>query len=265
VSTSAQAMGACCSELYELPIVEYLLGQSFHPGGPKLTRQLASTTLVSRKTSVLDVACGIGNSARIVAADSGASVTACDFSANILQRAEAASRSARLEDQTSFVCAAAERLPFAAQSFDVALCECSLCLFDSLESALAEIFRVLKPGGRIGTSDFCLNAPVPKDLDGLIGQSLCVAGASSADVLQSAFSQAGFAYVRLRKVNWALTEVIARIRRNLGVLAAAGPKDLALPDTWGDSSKVLTALEQFIEAEGAGYVIVSARKPGNHR
>ena len=258
-------MGGCCSELYELPIVEYLLGQSFHPGGPKLTRQLASTTLVGRKTSVLDVACGIGNSARIVAADSGASVTGCDFSSINLQRAEAASRSAGLEDQTSFVCAAAERLPFAAQSFDVALCECSLGLFGSIEAALGEMFRVLKPGGRIGTSDFCLNALVPQVLDGLLGQSLCVASASSASALQSAFSRVGFEYVRLRKVNWALTEIIARVRRNLVVLAAAGPTDLSLPDTWGDSSKALTALEQFIEAEGVGYVMVSARKPDDRR
>jgi SAM-dependent methyltransferase len=227
-------MAGCCAELYELPIVEYLLGQSFHPGGPKLTRQLASTTLIGPNTEVLDLACGNGNSARIVAAGFGASVTGCDFSAVNLQRATKASISAGLEARTSFIRGSAEQLPFDAQTFDVALCECSLCLFENLNGALAEIFRVLKPGGRIGISDFYLNAPVPAVLDGLLGQALCVTGAASADTLRQCFSQAGFEHVRLRKVNWALTEMITRVRRNLAVLTTAVPADLTLPASWGD-------------------------------
>lgn len=255
-------MAGCCAELYELPIVEYLLGQSFHPGGPKLTRQLASTTLIGPNTEVLDVACGNGNSARIVAADFGASVTGCDFSAVNLQRAAKASISAGLTRRTSFVRGSAEQLPFEVQSFDVVLCECSLCLFGNLNVALAELFRVLRPGGRIGISDFYLDAPVPAVLDGLLGQALCVAGAASPDTLQQSFSQAGFEHVRLRKVNWSLTEMIARVRRKLAVLKTLGPTDLALPAAWGNPVPTLVALEQFIDSGGAGYLIVTARKPG---
>lgn len=261
MSAGARSVVSCCAELYELPIVEYLLGQSFHPGGPRLTRQLASATLVGPDTEVLDIACGNGNSARIVAADFGALVTGCDFSDINLHRATVASLSAGLEARTSFVRGRAEQLPFDVHAFDVALCECSLCLFEDLNGALEEIFRVLKPGGRIGISDFYLNAPVPAVLDGLLGQALCVAGAASIDTLQQCFSQAGFEHVRLRKVNWALTEMITRVRRNLAVITTAGPADLAPPASWGDPAETLTALEQFIATGGAGYLIVTARKP----
>jgi arsenite methyltransferase len=261
VTAGARAAVGCCAELYELPIVEYLLGQSFHPGGPRLTRQLANTTLVGPDTKVLDVACGNGNSARIVAADFGARVAGCDFSGVNIQRATSISLSAGLDERTSFIRGSAEQLPFDAQSFDVVLCECSLCLFENPDTALAEIFRVLKPGGRIGISDFYLNAPVPEGLDGPLGQALCIAGAASTDILQNAFARAAFSHIRLRKVNWTLREMIARVRRNLAVLATARPADLALPAAWGDPVPMLEALEQFIGSEGAGYLIVSARKP----
>lgn len=241
--------------------MEYLLGKSFHPGGPKLTRQLASAGLISRNSSVLDLACGIGNTARIVAADFGASVTGFDISRPNVHRAATVSTEAGLDEKTAFVCGSAERLPFNARSFEVVLCECSLCLFGNIDNALAEVFRVLKPGGRIGVSDFCLNAPPPKALEGPLGQALCIANASSAEALQTALSRAGFVHVRLRVVNWALTQMIDRVRRNLAVLIAAEPADLALPASWNDPVPVLAALEQFILSNGACYVIVTGRKP----
>lgn len=253
--------GACCKELYELPIVEFLLGQSFHPGGLKLTRKLASTALVSPDAMVLDAACGIGNTARIVAADFGARVTGCDLSSQNVRRATAASLAAGYAQRTSFVQGSVERLPFGAQSFDVALCECSLCLFESPDDALNEIFRVLKPGGRIGVSDFFVNAPIPDILGGALGEALCIARASSVDVLRQAISRAGFEHVRVRIVNWTLTDMIARVHRQLKVLAASGSVDLALPESWGDPVPILTALEELINDNTVGYLVVSARKP----
>jgi arsenite methyltransferase len=261
MSASILSKPGCCTELYELPIVEYLLGLSFHPGGPKLTRQLANTALVSPNSRVLDVACGIGNTARILATEYGASVTGCDLSAQNVQRATIASREAGLARRTSFVQGSAERLAFDTHSFDVAICECSLCLLENLGNAVNEAFRVLKPGGAIGVSDFFLNAPVPDILEGPLGEALCVARAPSADILRRSFSRAGFEHVRSRVVNWALTEMIGRVRRKLNVLAATGAVNLALPKSWGDALPVLAALELFIQSGGVGYIVVSARKP----
>lgn len=261
MSVSDRVLATCCAELYELPIVEYLLGQSFHPGGAKLTRQLAGATLISPNSQVLDVACGNGNSARVIAAYFGATVTGCDYSAINLKRAATASRTARLEPKTRFVRSSAEQLPFAPESFDASLCECSLCLFKDMDIALEQHRRVLRPGGRIGISDFFIDAPVPGSLDNLLGRVICVAGASSVDGYRDALTQAGFGNVRIRIVNWTLADMIQRIRHRLDLLAMA-PATVAtvLPGDWGDPARVLVDLEDFIASGGAGYLIATARR-----
>jgi arsenite methyltransferase len=261
VSTAAQTTASCCAELYELPIVEYLLGRSFHPGGEKLTRQLASATLVSPNSNVLDVACGNGTSARLIAANFGATVTGCDYSSVNLERATITSRDAGLNRKTQFVRGNAEHLPFAPESFDVTVCECSLCLFENMDTALQRIRSVLKPGGRIGISDFFLNSPVPDSLDGLLGKVLCVAGAPSADGYREALSRTGFEYIRIRPVNWTLADMIQRIRHRLKLLTATnGTLGSILPAEFGDPAPVLADLEAFIASGGAGYLIATARR-----
>ncbi len=261
MSAAGQPLASCCAELYELPIVEYLLGRSFHPGGTKLTRQLASATLVSPNSSVLDVACGNGSSAQVIAADFGATVTGCDYSAVNLERAAMASRAARLNQKTRFVRGNAEQLPFAPESFDVSLCECSLCLFENMDTALQQLHCVLKPGGRIGISDFFLNASVPSSLDGLLGRVLCVAAAQSANGYREALSRAGFKYIRIRTVNWTLANMIQRIRRRLKILATTNAMaSTEIPADLGDFGPVLADLDCFIASGGAGYLIATAQR-----
>jgi arsenite methyltransferase len=261
VSAASQTLASCCAELYELPIVEYLLGQSFHPGGAKLTRQLASATLVSPNSNVLDVACGNGSSAHVIVSDFGATVTGCDYSAVNLERATITSREAGLDRKTQFVRGSAEHLPFAPESFDVTVCECSLCLFENMDTALQQVCRVLKPGGRIGISDFFLNSPVPDSLDGLLGRVLCVAAAPSADGYREALSRAGFEFIRIRTVNWTLADMIRRIRHRLKLLAATNSSlGSVLPAEFGDPAPVLADLEAFIAGGGAGYLIATARR-----
>jgi hypothetical protein len=119
----------------------------------------------------------------------------------------------------------------------------------------------LKPGGRIGISDFFLDAPVPDSLDGLLGRVLCVAGAPSVAGYRDALTRAGFEYTRIRRVNWTLADMIQRIRHRFKVLATtAAAASTVLPADWGDPARVLTDLEAFIASGGAGYLIATARR-----
>ena len=59
------------------------------------------------------------------------------------------------EIATGDVCA----LPWGDGAFDAALCECTLSLIDAPEACLAELFRVLRPGGTLLLSDLCTAAP----------------------------------------------------------------------------------------------------------
>lgn len=91
---------------------------------------------------VLDVGCGSGALLRAVGRGIGA-----DLSMAML--AEAKRNLRRL------VGADAERLPFRAGRFDVVVSTSSFHFWPSPERALAEIRRVLRPGGRFVLTDWC--------------------------------------------------------------------------------------------------------------
>lgn len=244
----------CCAEFYELPIVGAVLGDSFHPGGATLTRELASAALISRDSRVLDVACGNGNSARLIAADCGAQVIACDYSLKNLHIASRTISTTAVDQRIDYVRCDAAQLPFAADSFDTAICECSLCLFDDPGTVLRQVYSMLRPGGRIGLSDFFLNKPVPIHLQGVLGTVLCVAGARSAHGYSELLEASGFEFVRIRQVNWALTDMIQRVRRKLRTLHQTDALD-GTPGEWGDTESLLLDLDRFISDGNAGYLL----------
>lgn len=92
---------------------------------------------------VLDCGCGHGMAA-VVLARRGARVVACDLSAGYV--AEARARASANGVAIDFLAADAERLPFAAGSFDRVWGHAILHHLD-LESAGNEICRILRPGG----------------------------------------------------------------------------------------------------------------------
>lgn len=74
-------------------------------------------------------------------------VTGIDPSAPLLRRAE--SRMAEAPVPVTLVEARAERLPFDPGSFDSAIVTYALCSMDDPARALAEVRRVLRPGGEL--------------------------------------------------------------------------------------------------------------------
>jgi demethylmenaquinone methyltransferase / 2-methoxy-6-polyprenyl-1,4-benzoquinol methylase len=97
--------------------------------------------------ALLDVAGGTGDIARKVldAAGSGTAAVICDISAEMMQVGRA--RAEGLGDRLAFVQGNAESLPFAARSFDAYTIAFGIRNVTHIEAALAEAYRVLKPGG----------------------------------------------------------------------------------------------------------------------
>jgi demethylmenaquinone methyltransferase/2-methoxy-6-polyprenyl-1,4-benzoquinol methylase len=96
---------------------------------------------------ILDVAAGTGTSSAALAR-SGASVVALDFSAGMI--AEGRRRHPAIE----FVEGDAERLPFGDDGFDAVTISFGLRNVEHPKLALAEMYRVLKPGGRLVVCEF---------------------------------------------------------------------------------------------------------------
>ncbi|MHA2401492.1 MAG: class I SAM-dependent methyltransferase, partial [Candidatus Kariarchaeaceae archaeon] len=51
----------CCTNFYEDDLITFLLGDSFHPGGLQLTKEMGRKLKLSKDSRVLDLACGKGN------------------------------------------------------------------------------------------------------------------------------------------------------------------------------------------------------------
>jgi len=124
--------------------------ESLHPGGLTLTSELATLCGMSAGASVLDVACGTGESACYLAGKIGARVCGLDHSDAALARARGKAQARGL--RVDFLKGDAEALPFVDAAFDVVICECTLCLLDK-KAAMREMTRVVRPQGRVGIHD----------------------------------------------------------------------------------------------------------------
>jgi demethylmenaquinone methyltransferase / 2-methoxy-6-polyprenyl-1,4-benzoquinol methylase len=107
---------------------------------------------------VLDIAAGTGTSSRAFT-ESGARCVACDFSLGMLR---AGAR--RPAGRVTFAAGDALALPFADQVFDVVTISFGLRNVADPDSALAEMLRVTKPGGRLVICEFSHLPLRPLDL-----------------------------------------------------------------------------------------------------
>jgi SAM-dependent methyltransferase len=131
---------------------------------------------------ILDVACGTGVLSRKAASRTGsaASVTGVDRNAGMLAVA------ARLAPAVTWRQAVAEQLPFPDRSFDIVVCQFGLMFFEDRRAALAEMLRVLVPGGTMTVAvwDSVDNIPAYAAEVALLERR---AGSRAADALRAPF------------------------------------------------------------------------------
>ena len=164
---------------------------------------------------VLDVASGTGAPSLQVARRVGprGTVVATDISAEPLKIAEQRARERGLSN-ISFHRIDVHELPFPADEFGLVTCRFAAMFFAGLPKALAEIWRVLRPGGRVafacwGPFDQPYFQTTAQVVMRHMGRDIPPAAASmfkfgSPGTLASAFLQAGFgnAHDELRTVPW---------------------------------------------------------------
>ena len=105
-------------------------------------RRETARAAVSPGDRVLDACCGTGDLAIACLAEGG-EVTGLDFSERMLERARAKS------DQVEWMQGDALALPFEDGSFDAATVGFGVGNLEDLDRGLAELRRVLRPGGRL--------------------------------------------------------------------------------------------------------------------
>ena len=112
-----------------------------------------------------------------------------------LARANAAKGS---YDNVRFHLAEIEAMPIPSNSVDCVISNCVLNLCVDKDAALREVFRILKPGGRLAVSDIALKQELPEALaQEVAAWTGCIGGAITIDDNQSKLFAAGFADVTI--------------------------------------------------------------------
>jgi len=115
-------------------------------------RRLVVRHAVRKNDSVLDAGAGTGSTALLAARKAGKNgrVTLLDMNKAMLGEAKRKAEKAGISSCLKFRTGDMEHLPFDDNTFDTVLSTYSLCpLFDPEKGAL-ELYRVTRPGGRIG-------------------------------------------------------------------------------------------------------------------
>jgi len=124
-----------------------------HTAGHAATRTLIDLLSPASGQHVLDVGCGIGGPARLLAKTTGCRVTGLDLTPHFIATAKDFTERTHQTNDIVFQVGSATALPFASHTFDAAWhIHMSMNVADKA-AMYAEIFRTLKPGARFAMYD----------------------------------------------------------------------------------------------------------------
>jgi arsenite methyltransferase len=251
---------ACCANTYQRDAVALILGESYHPGGLQLTRRLAEAMGLRPGQRVLDVASGPGATAFLLAREYGVSVEGVDLGEESVARANAQAAELGLGEAVRFHVGDAERLPLENASVDALVCECALCTFPDKEAAVAEMARVLRPGGRVGITDVALDSSrLHAELKTLAGWVACLADARPLEEYVELLGSVGLRVKVVESHDESLARMIEQIDGRLAAFRLTRLPALAGMDFV--RARERTALAAQAVSDGiAGYKLIVAHK-----
>ncbi len=131
-------------------------GPDRHAASERTVTELAAFAAVPAGSRVLDAGCGIGGPALFLARHLDCRVEGITLSSQQVERATERARAAGLADRLAFQQLDAVRTGFPDASFDVVWALESLEHIPDRAAFLAEALRVLRPGGVLAVSTWCV-------------------------------------------------------------------------------------------------------------
>lgn len=134
---------------------EAVWGEGFiSPGGAEKAREMLGSLGLPRGACLLDVCCGVGGSAFLMAEELGWRVVGVDLSRNMVEVARRRCRERGLEGQVQISQGDALALKFEGE-FDAVYSRDAFLHIHDKPVLLEGLFRSLKPGGKLIFTDYC--------------------------------------------------------------------------------------------------------------
>ncbi len=190
----AKAFGYSAAELASLPDGANL---GLSCGNPTAMASLRPGEVV------VDLGCGGGLDVFLAAHQVGPTGKAIgiDMTPEMITRAKTNARNGpdgRPYSNVEFHLSTIDRIPLADATVDCIISNCVINLAPDKAAVFKEMFRVLRPGGRLAISDIALRQSLPKELaDNVAAWVGCIAGAISLQDYRDGLRAAGFAQVQV--------------------------------------------------------------------
>ncbi len=153
--------------------------------------------------TVVDLGCGGGLDVLLAAAKVGPGGRAIgiDMTPAMIERARknaAKPVNGQVLSNVEFHLATIDRLPLPSGSVDCLISNCVINLAPDKRAVFREMYRVLKPGGRVAVSDIALKQPLPAEISqSLMAYVGCIAGAVRIEDYERGLKEAGFDAVQI--------------------------------------------------------------------
>jgi ubiquinone/menaquinone biosynthesis C-methylase UbiE len=172
--------------------------------------------------TVVDLGCGGGLDVLLAAPKVGPAGKAIgiDMTPEMIERARRNAASQSLAN-VEFHLATIDRLPLPDASADCIISNCVINLAPDKPAVFCEMFRVLKPGGRVAVSDIALKKPLPDEVSrDVLAYVGCVAGAVLMQEYERQLKEAGFQAVQIVDTNKDL-RAYAKVENQQGCCSTA--------------------------------------------
>lgn len=216
-----------------------------HIGGALSTLRLAARAQITGNDKVLDLGCGIGGPARLLAAVYGCEVQGVDANVNRVREAEQLSRLVAMDRLTTFKAVDFLNASFD-RSFSVVWAQDSWIHIDEPGKLAAVAASALRPGGTLAFEDVLLRRAPAADAERQWMQELGVAWRSSFSPLQSwcrALQEQGFRITVYEDD----TPILLQHYRAATALAAAMPEKYPAHEVTGWSCALSLATAGVIQ------------------
>ncbi len=247
-----------------IAMLEALWGEGFlSPGGPdEVARVLSGHDIAGR--SVLDIGCGAGGIDIALVTRHGAGyVTGLDVEDTVLTHARRLIAAAGVADRIGLVKVAPGLLPFPPECFEVVFSKDSIVHIPDKTALMAEVFRVLKPGGWFIASDWLIGSAEisPRMAEYIAAEGLDF-GMATPSRYQAAMTAAGFDKINTTSRNaWYRTQARAELDRLKGKVGQTAARIVG-EDFVQQNIGIWTRMIPVLDSGEHCPTHLAARKPG---
>jgi SAM-dependent methyltransferase len=137
-----------------------------NPTSPEKIRRLGELLRLGPESRVLDVACGMGGPAMLLASTFGCSITGVERSPDFVAWGRERIAAAGLADRIEIVEGDASAYPLEAEAWDAALCLGATFVFDDLAGTIDALLPTVKRGGNLALGEpYWQEWPLPREIE----------------------------------------------------------------------------------------------------